>query len=228
MIAKKNNKADLEKKRIAFLQIGLVIAGALVLSAFQYTNTQFVHKQKKVVEERENLPVLDEVEVEYVIKPASNAQPKKTEIFIDEVIEKNKVDKKLPLIKDKNIIKHINPIDDGGDEGDIIVAPVDNTLYNVVAVEPQFPGGYEAMQRFISENIELPHYAEAMNGVVYVRFIVEKDGTIRGVKLLNSLHSDYDKAALQVVSQMPKWKPGEQAGKKVRVQYEIPINFVNR
>ena len=92
---------------------------------------------------------------------------------------------------------------------------------------PEFPGGINAMNRWISENIDLPHYAENLSGTIYVEFVVDKKGEITKVKLSNNLHQDYDNACLAVVSKMPKWTPGEQAGKNVNVRYHLPIKFVS-
>jgi protein TonB len=121
-----------------------------------------------------------------------------------------------------------NP-DDGDpddDEGTITV-PIDNKEYEVVSQMPEFPGGFAALHKWIGDNINLPHYVESMNGTVYVRFVVGKDGQISKVTLTKGRHHDYDKASLAVVQKMPKWTPGEQAGKKVNVRYDLPIKFVN-
>ena len=98
-------------------------------------------------------------------------------------------------------------------------------VYTVVEVMPEFPGGFAAMHKWIGDNIDLPHYVESLNGTVYVRFVVGKDGQISKVTLTKGIHHDYDKASLAVVQKMPKWTPGEQAGKKVNVRYNIPIRF---
>jgi protein TonB len=94
-------------------------------------------------------------------------------------------------------------------------------------VEPTFPGGEGAMMTWIQENIEYPQIAVEMGeqGIVYVQFVVNKDGSIEQVKIMRGVSDALDDEAKRVVKKMPKWTPGEQAGKKVRVRYTLPIHF---
>ena len=107
-------------------------------------------------------------------------------------------------------------------------APQDEEpVFTVVEVMPKYPGGNEAMYKFLGENIKYPEKAkkEGIGGRVYVTFVVEKDGTVTNVKVLKGAEESLDKEALRVVKMMPKWKPGTQKGKPVRVQYNLPIKF---
>jgi len=94
-------------------------------------------------------------------------------------------------------------------------------------VEPTFPGGESAMMTWIQEHIEYPQLAVEMGeqGIVYVQFVVNKDGSIEKVKIMRGVSDALDDEAKRVVKRMPKWTPGEQAGKKVRVRYTLPIHF---
>ena len=94
-------------------------------------------------------------------------------------------------------------------------------------VEPQFPGGMDAMNEYLVKNVTFPEQARNMgvNGTVFVEFIVEKDGSITEPRLKNSLHPLCDKEVLRVVQEMPKWKPGLNMGKPVRCRYMIPVEF---
>jgi TonB family protein len=100
-------------------------------------------------------------------------------------------------------------------------------VFNVVEVEPEFPGGMEALIKYLSENIKYPEQAKKENiqGRVFVAFVVEKDGSVTDAKLLRGIGGGCDEEALRVVNAMPKWKPGMQRGVPVRVQYNIPISF---
>ena len=98
----------------------------------------------------------------------------------------------------------------------------------VVDTEPQFPGGIDAMYKFLQDNICYPRLALENNitGKVYVTFVVEKDGSITNPRLLRDIGGGCGQEAIRVVKMMPKWTPGMQGGKPVRVQFNIPVNFV--
>ena len=100
-------------------------------------------------------------------------------------------------------------------------------VFDVVEVMPQFPGGQIAMLQYIMKNMKYPEQAmkEGIQGRVAVRFIVEKDGSISDVKPILSVHPLLNKEAVRVVESMPKWSPGKQKGKPVRVQLIVPIMF---
>jgi tonB family C-terminal domain len=100
-------------------------------------------------------------------------------------------------------------------------------VFDVVEVMPQFPGGQIAMLKYIMENIKYPEQAmkEGIQGRVAVRFIVEKDGSISDVKPILSVHPLLNKEAVRVVKSMPKWSPGKQNGKPVRVRFNVPVMF---
>ena len=94
-------------------------------------------------------------------------------------------------------------------------------------VMPQFPGGDQAMMKFVSENVQYPEEAKEkeISGRVMVGFIVEKDGSISDVKVVKGIGGGCDEEAVRVVKAMPKWKPGKEKGKPVRVSYIMPIFF---
>jgi protein TonB len=92
---------------------------------------------------------------------------------------------------------------------------------------PLFPGGEQKMSEFITSNINYPEAAReaGVQGRVYIRFVVEQDGSISNVKVMRGIGSGCDEEAMRVIKSMPKWKPGKQHGKTVRVSYQIPVNF---
>lgn len=100
-------------------------------------------------------------------------------------------------------------------------------VFEVVEVMPQYPGGTEAMMKYLAANIKYPKKAIDTNtqGRVVVSFIVEADGSISNVHTLRSISPELDAEALRVVKAMPKWKPGRQKGKAVRVKYALPVQF---
>ena len=100
-------------------------------------------------------------------------------------------------------------------------------VFDRVDVMPEFPGGEDALVRFLSENISYPAdaYENAIQGTVIVQFVVKSDGSIADARVLQSVHPSLDNEAIRVIEAMPTWTPGEHDGKKVRTQFNIPIRF---
>ena len=103
----------------------------------------------------------------------------------------------------------------------------DTLIYEVVEQSAEFPGGMEALYKFISRNVEYPKKAskEGVNGKVYVQFTVEKDGSITDVHVVRGIGSGCDEEAVRVVKMMPEWKSGKQRGQPVRTRYKLPVSF---
>ncbi len=102
-----------------------------------------------------------------------------------------------------------------------------NKVFLVVEQPPEFEGGIEAMYKFIYKNVKYPASARRMNveGSVYVGFVVDADGKISEASVIKGISADCDKEALRVVQLMPKWRPGKQSGRAVRVKYVLPIKY---
>ena len=100
-------------------------------------------------------------------------------------------------------------------------------VFQVVEKDPEFENGMEGLYQYLATHLQYPDEAKEkkIEGRVYVRFIVEKDGTVTNVEVIHSPDPMLGAEAVRVVEAMPKWKPGRQRGKKVRVQYNLPINF---
>jgi periplasmic protein TonB len=110
------------------------------------------------------------------------------------------------------------------------VAPEENDDDKVfIAVEQQaeFPGGVQAMMKFLQKNIKYPPSAKRMGveGRVFVQFVVDKEGGISNIQVLRGINADLDKEAVRVIKQMPPWKPGKQNGRAVKSQFVLPVNF---
>ena len=110
-------------------------------------------------------------------------------------------------------------------------APADSTakeeVFMVAEQMPEFPGGMKEMLKFLQDNLKYPENAMKNNvqGRVIVQFVVEKDGTLTEFKVARSVDPDLDAEALRVLQTMPKWKPGMQRGKIVRVKFTVPVSF---
>ncbi len=228
MIAKKSKQADLERKRFAFFQIGLVVAGAATLLAFEYKSVS-VEEKKVVLHDNSpgwTAPTVIDIPDDIL---ESRPQPQRTSLQTEPVDE---------------VIISTRPSDAGKTFTSIIVVGdpcvdceasltiVDDTrpgdIELIVDKEPSFPGGDAAMARFIQENTVVPEICREMGegGMVYVEFVVNTDGSICQVKSANQVHPLLMKEAERVVGIMPNWTPGENSGKKVRVRFTVPINFV--
>ena len=93
---------------------------------------------------------------------------------------------------------------------------------------PEFPGGEEALRKYIADNVKFPDEAKAngQEGKVFVQFIIDKNGDAKDVEIVNGTGIDcLDNEAIRVVKSMPQWKPGRQRGQNVNVSFTVPINF---
>lgn len=101
-------------------------------------------------------------------------------------------------------------------------------VYLIVDKMPSFPGGDDGLRKYLAQNIKYPLEAqeEGVQGRVFVKFVIEADGSISHVKVARPFDPYLDWEAVRVVKSMPNWTPGKQDGKAVRVSYTVPINFV--
>ncbi len=105
--------------------------------------------------------------------------------------------------------------------------PVEEQIFTSVEQSPEFPGGQTEMYRFINSNIKYPANAQrnSIAGRVFVKFVIEKDGSIGAVEVMKGIGFGCDEEAVRVIKSMPKWNPGRQNGKSVRVYYNIPVYY---
>lgn len=103
----------------------------------------------------------------------------------------------------------------------------DDAIFFVVEVQPEFPGGMDSMYAYIQKNLVYPEKAKAegIEGRVFITFTIEKDGSVSNVKILRGIGGGCEEAAVEMIKNMPKWKPAKQRGKPVRCQFNLPIKF---
>ena len=108
-----------------------------------------------------------------------------------------------------------------------VVSKKNQKVFDVVEQMPEFPGGMEALFKYMAENMKYPEDAkkQQVEGRVLVQFIVETDGSVSNTEVLMRVFPSLDAEAVRVISGMPKWIPGKQNGKVVRVKYTIPVSF---
>ena len=106
------------------------------------------------------------------------------------------------------------------------VVEEDNSIYNTAGIEvkPEFPGGLEKFYKFVANNYRTPE-EDGLKGKVFVTFVVEKDGSLTDIKVIRDIGFGTGKEAIRVLKSSPRWNPGEQNGKKVRVLYSLPITI---
>ena len=104
----------------------------------------------------------------------------------------------------------------------------EDQIFNIVENMPEFPGGEIALRNYIANSVKYPIEAQenGKQGKVYISFVINKTGKVVNAKVARSVDPSLDKEALRVVNSLPEWKPGRQRGKKVNVQYTVPISFV--
>ena len=215
MQVKKNPKVDLEKKRSLYLQIGFIIALLLVYAAFEYKNYDKSSYNLGDLNlddlEEEIIPITKQEQ-----KPPPPPPPPPPEI--------------IEIVEDEVEIEEELEIEDTeSDEDEIIEIEEedDDEFFMVVENMPEFPGGDLGLMKYIQKNVKYPPIAKEYNitGKVYVQFIVDKSGTVTNVKVVRGVDKNLDAEAVRVVKSLPKYKPGKQRGKPVRVMFTIPINF---
>ena len=173
-----------------------------------------------------NTPPPPRVEVPPPVKTLKYVAPKVTK---EEVVEEE-----IPTIEEIKKTE-ISTETNEGPETVVFDEPVkavvdngeDNQIYTVVEQQPEFPGGYEAMMKYLQKNIRYPAQARRMGteGRVFIGFVVNLDGKITDVTTVKGISMDCDKEASRVIQLMPPWKAGKQNGRAVRVRFVLPVNF---
>ncbi|MFB6316943.1 energy transducer TonB [Saccharicrinis sp. FJH54] len=225
MDIKKSPKANLEKSKMMFTQLGLVIVLGFMFIAFEWSQNDVsdvndFQIQEEVLEE-EAIPVTRQEQVQ---PPPPPPPPKISEVL--NIVE-NDVELEEELIIEDTEIDEDTEVDfvDIDTEDEEID---ENVVFQIVEKMPSFPGGEAAMMKFLSDNIKYPTIAQenGIQGRVYVNFVVSKTGEISNIKVVRGVDPALDQEAIRVVKSMPKWEPGEQRGKPVNVSFMLPINFV--
>jgi periplasmic protein TonB len=225
MESKKTNRANLESKKVIFLQIGLILALSLCLLAFEWRTYDRL----------------------IVLKPASGWSE------VDELLPINTDQHKLPppppavkpvytinIVENTDIVPDDQPgfdvsFSEDWQNPDIIPLPeevsnaAEDTVYSQHSIEkqPEFPGGEAALYEYLRENIKYPRMAVevGIQGTVYIGFVIEKDGKLSNIRVERSPDKLLADEALRVVSAMPAWSAGKQSGMPVRVSFYLPVKF---
>lgn len=224
MEVKKSPKADLEGKKTTWLLIGYVVVLAFMFVAFEWTQRDIKidtsQAVAEVVFEEEIIPITETPEQ---AAPPPPEAPKVAEL-LEIVDDQAEIEESTTILTEDNTpkveVKYV-PVQVVEEE------PEEQTIFEVVENMPEFPGGQGALMNYLSKNIKYPTIAQenGTQGRVIVQFVVNRDGTIVDAKVVRSVDPYLDKEALRVINTMPKWKPGMQRGKPVRVKFTVPVTF---
>ena len=226
MEIKKSEKANLENKKLLFLEIGLIISLAITYVAFEWksseTNVSTLEDTTEIVLEEEIIPITQDT------PPPPPAAPKIPVLsdqidIVDDEIEVND-DMFMNLEDDASLGVEIMDYVEVEEE----VVEEEAIPFQLVEEKPSFQGGdANQFSKWVNSRLEYPEIAKenGVQGRVTLQFTVEKDGTVTKVRVLRGVDPSLDKEAVRVVSMSPKWKPGKQRDRAVPVTYTFPVIF---
>ncbi len=232
-LRKTNSKTSLRALFIGSLIFALAVSAPLIISLIPDSSDEDLSLDTKITtvklppkeKPKENLP------------PPPPPPPKVDQVkFVKPVVAKaedvTEEPPKIEEIKDKKLGAETIK---GDPDAELTVEPVgngpadvvdDTNIYSSAGIEvkPDFPGGIEKFYKYVGNNYRAPE-EEGLKGKVYVTFVVEKDGSLTDIKVIRDIGYGTGQEAVRVLKKCPKWNPGEQNGKKVRVLYSLPITI---
>ncbi len=218
---KKNPKADLTRTTGLFLNVGLVLSLLLVIFAFEkkvYDDGSLVNLNAQA-EDFEDLMDIPQTE-QPPPPPPKKVQPEIIEIPDEEEIEEEiEIDLDVEMTEEtviEEVVFEEAPEEEEADE-----------IFTIVEDQPLPIGGMSAFYQFVQKKLKYPAQARRMGieGKVYVQFVVDKDGRLTEVQAVKGIGAGCDEEAVRVIKQAPKWKPGKQRGRSVKVRMILPITF---
>ena len=226
MEVKKSPKASLENKRLLFIEIGFVVALLATLLAFEWSSREkqessLLAQNTEIIEE-EMIPITQETPP----PPPEQAKIPIISDIIDIVDDDLNVDNNfLNLEDDANLGVEIQ---DYVEEVKEEVIEEETIPFQLVEEKPKFQGGdANEFSKWVNQRLVYPEVAKenGVQGRVMLQFTVNTDGSVSGVKVLRGVDPSLDKEAVRVVSSSPKWTPGKQRDRKVKVTYTFPVIF---
>lgn len=218
MEVKKNPEANLELKRGSFMWMGMLFALAIVLVAFEW---KIFEKTASTMGDLELEMVEEEIIPQSIATPPPPPPPPQATTVIEIVDDEEEIEEELELDLEVDQHTEIEFIESAEEE------VVEEEIFTIVEDMPSFPGGEEALFKYLGQNIKYPQIAKeaGITGRVFVNFVIDKEGNVTDVKVLRGIGGGCDEEAVRVVKNMPKWSAGKQRGKPVKVSYNLPIKF---
>ena len=238
MEEKKSPQANLDQQRTTGFLLGLVLVLALLFVALEWNSIETVADESTLdlsdlVHEDEMIPM--SIEEKYAQLEPEKSEPKEAEQLriVDDNVELAPPEEQVAEAEgegeDETLLKELQ----GEEEDTKVLAPMgidpDNNPLKFRLVEdlPQYPGGAVELMKWLTKNLRYPKLAQVRKteGKVIANFYVEKDGSITGLKIVQSLSRECDKEVLRILGMMPNWQPGVQNGRPCRTKVSIPIVF---
>ena len=223
MEIKKNPKVDVQNKRVLLLEIGLALSLLVVIGAFLYTPREYKIEQVEMV-----AAVVEEEITEITRQDQKPPEPpKRTEItVITDILNIVTNDEKIETSVDfAEFAEDVEIIQQVAVEEEVIE---DDQPFVKVEEMPSFQGGdLQTFRNWVQGKVRYPQIAQENNisGRVFLMFVVERDGTLTNIQVLQTPDSSLSDEAIRVLKTSPKWKPGKQRNQTVRVKYTLPIDF---
>ena len=226
MEIKKSDKANLENKKLLFVEIGLVVALGITLFAFEWTSKEttvsVLEDTTEVLIEEEIIPITQETPPPPPAAPKIPVLSDQIDIVDDEIEIED--DMFMNLEDDASLGVEIMDYVEVEEE----VVEEEAIPFQLVEEKPSFQGGdANKFSKWVNQRLEYPEIAKenGVQGRVTLQFTVEKDGTVTKIKVLRGVDPSLDKEAVRVVSMSPKWTPGKQRDRAVPVTYTFPVIF---
>ncbi len=224
MEVKKNPNVDLENYRTIFFLIGLVLTLAIVYGLFEIKKYN-VKVENLAVNEEGNFEQEEVLVTRQDIELPPPPPPKQQVSDVLEIVSDNtKIEEDFNFDVEADEQESVDfvdvPVDEGDDEEEQIFVSVEQM--------PEFPGGINALRRYIAEHIQYPVLAQEndIEGTVIVKFVVGKDGRVSNVQVIRGVDPLLDSEAVRVIKTLPRFKPGYNNGHPVSVWYTLPVMFV--
>ncbi len=226
---KKSNKANLEQNRTTWLLLGFIFALGVLYAGLEITEFQAEDEKPAArTKLKDDIIVVVEEIPPLVIEKKVIPPPPQAKKIVDviKVVEEDVEIEEQELVS----VQDMSEYADVEDTDIVYVEPEveEEQIFDVVEEQPEFPGGMKALAKYFKDNINYPRISRDNNsqGKTFVKFTVNTDGSIQDTEVIRSSGDIYlDKEAIRVIEAMPKWKPGRQLGKAVRVKFVLPVNF---
>ena len=236
MQIKKSAKASLEGDKLIYVLMGFVFVLSLCFVALEWTQSDV----KKFEQADQDFLIEEEMDIQQTTQdmtpppppPPAPEVPQEVEVLnvVEDDVETQSIEfsaednnSTVEIVEVKEEVREeVKVEEDKREEAD------ENVVFKIVETMPSFPGGDAALMKYIGDNVRYPAIAQenGIQGRTICQFTVERDGSITDIQVLRSSgDASLDKEAKRVIQSMPRWSPGKQRGKPVRVSYTIPINF---
>jgi protein TonB len=228
MISKKTEKANLEKKKGLFTEIGLVLALIFTLVAFEYTKEDLKTANLLAVRDAQGEEEIIPITRQELQKPVEPPKPKTVIIDLKIVEDDVKLEDNLDFdafdANQNDAIKIATVVGNSKEEEE-----EDKQVFLIVEDMPTFQGGtIENFRNYIQQTVKYPALAmeNSISGTVYVSFVVNRRGEVSNINIVRGVDPSLDEAVISALKTAPKWEPGKQRGKPVNVSFSIPVKFI--